>query len=224
MISFSRWCLRRLKSLRLTGPQDAWVVQCWTLNRLLTRIPHHRSPICKFRAPKQLASHEPDNMNANLRSDDDMPLLRTLLVVALLLALIAVFGSCAYNKNLQPAQATPGTGEGGFELADANHDGKLSRSEASDFLTNQIFNAIDLDHNGEITKEEWSKGGARPMSDFRKRDANHDGIVSRAEALNYGRVHGMTKKAFGEADKNHDGALDRNEVERYYASREGSPR
>jgi Ca2+-binding EF-hand superfamily protein len=34
----------------------------------------------------------------------------------------------------------------------------------------------------------------------------------------------MTKKAFAEADKNHDGALDRNEIDSYYASREGSPR
>lgn len=163
-------------------------------------------------------------MNANLRSEEDLPLLHSLWMMALLILLIALLGGCAYNKNLQPAQATPGTGEGGFELADANHDGKLSRTEASDFLTNQIFNAIDVDHNGEITKEEWSKDGARPMSDFRKRDANHDGIVSREEALKYGRAHGMTKKAFAEADKNHDGALDRNEVESYYASREGSPR
>lgn len=163
-------------------------------------------------------------MSANLRSDEDLPLLRSLGMMALLILLIALLGGCAYNKNLQPAQATPGTGEGGFELADANHDGKLSRAEASDFLTNEIFNAIDLDHNGQITKEEWSKGGARPMSDFKKRDANHDGIVTREEALKYGRAHGMTKKAFAEADKNHDGALDRNEVESYYASREGSPR
>jgi Ca2+-binding EF-hand superfamily protein len=162
-------------------------------------------------------------MNATLRSDDDLPLLRALQAMALLIFLIALAG-CAYNKNLQPAEATPGTGEGGFELADADHNGKLSRSEASDFLTNQIFNAIDLDHNDQITKEEWGKDGARPMSDFKKRNANHDGIVSREEALKYGRAHGMTKKAFAEADKNHDGSLDKNEVESYYASREGSPR
>ena len=109
-------------------------------------------------------------------------------------------------------------------MADANHDGKLSRAEASDFLTNQIFNAIDLNHNGQITKEEWGKGRSRPMADFKKRDTNHDGVITREEALKYGRAHGMTKKAFAEADKNHDGALDRAEVEAYYASREGTPR
>jgi hypothetical protein len=191
-----------------------------------TVVPSEAKPLSQLQigAPNAAPSHEPKYMNANPSSDEDITLLRTLWIVALLVALVAFFSSCAYNKNLQPAQATPGTGEGGFELADANHDGKLSRDEASDFLTNQIFNAIDLDHNGQITKEEWSKGGARPMSDFKKRDTNHDGVVTREEALKYGRAHGMTKKAFAEADKNHDGALDRNEIESYYASREGSPR
>jgi Ca2+-binding EF-hand superfamily protein len=142
----------------------------------------------------------------------------------LMLPLLGFLTACAYNKNLQPAAATPGTGEGGFELADANHDGKLSRAEASDFLGNQIFDAVDVNHDGKITKEEWTAGGARSSADFKKRDSNHDGIVTRDEALKYGRAHGMTKKAFAEADKNHDGALDRKEVEAYYASREGSPR
>ena len=179
-------------------------------------------PPLQIGAPNSWLSHEPDYMK--LRSAEHLPLFHLLRIVALLVPFAVFFDGCAYNKNLQPAQATPGTGEGGFELADADHDGKLSRSEASDFLTDQIFNAIDLDHNGQITKEEWSKGGARPVSDFRKRDANHDGSVTREEALKYGRAHGMTRKAFAEADKNHDGSLDRNEVEAYYARRDGPPR
>src|SRR5215475_12132703 len=96
-------------------------------------------------------------MNANRLSEEGMQHCQSFRNFMLLVILTGLFSSCAYNKNLQPEQATPGTGEGGFELADANHDGKLSRAEASDFLTNQIFNAIDLDHNGQITKEEWSK-------------------------------------------------------------------
>jgi Ca2+-binding EF-hand superfamily protein len=163
-------------------------------------------------------------MNLNSSSAEDNRLLPTLLLLALLVALVGFFSSCAYNKNLQPAAATPETGEGGFELADANDDGKLSRAEASDFLTSQIFNGIDLDHDGQITQDEWSKGGSRPTADFKKRDADHDGTISREEALKYGQTHGMTKKAFAEADRNHDGTLDRNEVENYYASREGDPR
>jgi Ca2+-binding EF-hand superfamily protein len=142
----------------------------------------------------------------------------------LLAALLASLAGCATNKNLQPAQATAGTGEGGFELADANHDGKLSRAEASDFIAGQVFAARDTDHNGSITKQEWLAANPRDASGFNKRDANHDGTMTKAEALKYARAHGMTAKAFAEADKTHDGVLDRAEVEAYYASREGSPR
>jgi hypothetical protein len=153
----------------------------------------------------------------------EKPCLRLPLAAAALV-LLGALGGCASNKNLQPAQATPGTGEGGFELADTNHDGKLSRNEANDFLIGELFNATDTNHDGHITMEEATAGDPRRRADFKKRDANHDGIVTREEAIKYGRAHGIANKAFREADKNHDGALDRAEVQAYYASREGSPR
>ena len=62
-------------------------------------------------------------------------------------ALIAL-SACTSNKNLQPEQATATTGAGGFDAADANHDGKLSRNEASDFLVNEIFDTRDANHDG----------------------------------------------------------------------------
>jgi Ca2+-binding EF-hand superfamily protein len=144
--------------------------------------------------------------------------------IFLLAPILGVLGGCAFNKNLQPAAATPGTGEGGFELADLNHDGKLSRTEASDFLVGEIFNASDTNHDGRITKDEWTPGDKQAAAEARKRDANHDGIVTREEAVKYGRKHGLAIKPFQVADKNHDGKLDRAEVQAYYASREGSPR
>jgi hypothetical protein len=142
----------------------------------------------------------------------------------LLATTLAALSSCATNKNLQPAQATPGTGAGGFELADTNHDGKLSRSEASDFIAGEVFAARDTNHDGQITKAEWTAADPRDSAGFKKRDANHDGTMTKAEALAYARAHGMAAKAFAEADKTHDGVLDRAEVEAYYNSREGTPR
>jgi hypothetical protein len=141
----------------------------------------------------------------------------------LVLPVAVLLSSCTYNKNLQPAQATANTGEGGFELADVNHDGKLSRAEASDFLVEQIFNASDLNHDGKITKAEWTSGDPTTAGEFEKRDLNHDGVVTREEALKYGRKHGLATKAFREADKNGDGYLSKAEVQAYYASREGPP-
>jgi hypothetical protein len=138
------------------------------------------------------------------------------------LAVIALSG-CTTNKNLQPSQATT-NGTGGFEEADANHDGKLSRNEASDFLVNEIFTSRDANHDGWLTQQEWAAGDRARIRDFKKRDANHDGIVTREEAIAYGRAHNIANKMVREADKNGDGMLDRAEVQAYYASREGPPR
>lgn len=134
-----------------------------------------------------------------------------------------VLNGCQTNKNLQPPEATS-TGGGGFDLADANHDGKLSRDEASDFLVNEIFNSRDANHDGHLTRQEWTGAEASRKADFKSRDANHDGIVTKEEAIKYGRAHGIANKVVREADKNGDGMLDRTEVQAYYASREGPPR
>ena len=142
--------------------------------------------------------------------------------IFLSLAFIAL-NSCTTNKNLQPSE-TVGTQTGGFDLADADHDGKLSRDEASDFLVNEIFNSRDANHDGRMTLKEWTGGDPSRAADFKKRDTNHDGVVTKEEAIKYGRAHGVANKIMAEADKNHDGKLSRKEVQAYYASREGPPR
>jgi hypothetical protein len=142
--------------------------------------------------------------------------------VVLLLALVAFF---AFQANGNPPAAQPvATAEGdAFSPADTNHDGKLSRNEASDFLVIKIFISRDANHDGRMTLEEWIGGDPTRSADFKKRDANHDGIVTMEEAITYGRAHGMVNQIMLEADTNHDGALSRAEVQAYYASREGPP-
>ncbi|HEX7530006.1 MAG TPA: hypothetical protein VF333_02600 [Pyrinomonadaceae bacterium] len=144
--------------------------------------------------------------------------LRRAFVVFALVALSA----CATNKNPQPSQPTA-SGTNRFDQADANHDGKLSRDEASDYLVNQIFDSRDTNHDGKMTEQEWTGGDPSRAADFKKRDANHDGVVTKQEAIAYGRAHGVVNKIMKEADTNHDGYLQRSEVKAYYASREGPP-
>lgn len=131
--------------------------------------------------------------------------------------------SCAKNQNLQPSE-TVTTGSGGFDAADENHDGKLSKDEGSDFLVNEIFDSRDANHDGRMTQKEWAAGDSARAADHKKRDANGDGIVTKEEAIKYGRAHGIANEILREGDKNHDGALDKAEVQAYYASREGPPR
>jgi len=59
------------------------------------------------------------------------------------------------------------------------------------------------------------KGDPSRLADFKKRDANHDGVVTKEEAIAYGREHGIANKIMREADKNHDGFLDRARVQAY---------
>ena len=72
-----------------------------------------------------------------------------------------------------------------------------------------------------MTEAEWIGGDPSRAADFKKRDANHDGVVTLQEAMAYGRKYGVVNKIMVEADTNHDGYLERSEVKAYYASREG---
>ena len=140
-------------------------------------------------------------------------------VVALALGALS---ACATSNSSSPNQLTP-SGAKSFEQADANHDGKLSRDEASDYLVIEIFDSRDANHDGKMTEAEWIGGDPSRAADFKKRDANHDGVVTLQEAMIYGRKYGVVNKIVLEADTNHDGYLERSEVKAYYASREGPP-
>ena len=131
------------------------------------------------------------------------------LIVALVLALSA----CATHQD------SP-TGAARFERADADHDGKLSRDEISDYLVIEMFDARDVNHDGRMTPEEWIGHASFRAAEFQKRDANQDGIVTKEEAIKYGRAHGVANNVLRDGDKNHDGGLDKAEMQAYKVSRE----
>ena len=141
--------------------------------------------------------------------------------VILLLAAVALFAFPANGITPAPTTAPAAAGPDGFSPADANHDGKLSRDEASDFLVIRVFVARDANHDGRMTLEEWIGGDPTRSADFKKRDANNDGIVTMQEAIAFGRASGVVNEIMREADTDHDGALSLAEVTAYYASREG---
>ena len=107
-----------------------------------------------------------------------------------------------------------------FDLADINHDGKLSKNETSDFIVNWVFAVVDTNHDGKITEQEWAHGDPSRLTQFNKRDANKDRSVSKREAFLYARKHGVAAKLIQEADTNHDGHLERSEVMAYAKTHE----
>ena len=111
-----------------------------------------------------------------------------------------------------------------FAKADANKDGKLTSNEASDFSVIGVFESLDTNKDGKLSLSECAVEGApATVKNFGKRDLNKDGFVTRQEAIEYARKHGMVVKEFSTADKNKDGYLSREEVIAFYGSKEGKP-
>jgi Ca2+-binding EF-hand superfamily protein len=129
---------------------------------------------------------------------------------AAVLASLALCG-CATNNKPQPS-ATAQTGTDTFASVDNNHDGKLSQSEAGDFVVYKVFEVYDSNHDGRLTLVEWTKGDPSRTNDFKTRDANRDDVVTLEEAIVYGHLGGGGVSLVRKADKNRDGKLDRAEI------------
>lgn len=109
-----------------------------------------------------------------------------------------------------------------FDAADTDKDGKLSAGEVSDFYVSSIFDSRDGDNDGKMTLTEWVIDGDKVQTaNFKKRDANKDGTVTKAEALSYARKHESLKQVFTEADTNKDGTVSREEAKAFYGKHEG---
>jgi len=112
------------------------------------------------------------------------------------------------------ASAESGTKDS-FDLADANHDRKLSREEAGDYLVYVVFVFRDKNRDGRLNEKEWAAGDRNQIAAFKLRDANEDGAVTLEEAIVFGRRGGGGVALMRRADKNRDGKLDRAELEAY---------
>jgi Ca2+-binding EF-hand superfamily protein len=135
--------------------------------------------------------------------------------IGLVALFLCVTNGFAGNKSGQQS-ASPGSGKkDSFDLADANHDGKLSREEAGDYLVYVVFVFCDKNRDGRLTQKEWAAGDRNQIAAFKLRDANEDGAVTMEEAIVFGRRGGGAVALMRRADKNRDGKLDRAELEAY---------
>ena len=103
-----------------------------------------------------------------------------------------------------------------FRRADLNHDGKLSKPEFSDGLAVLIHQKFDANNDGAVTKQEWQAvEGTGNDSGFKKRDPNHDGKITLPEVRQLVVKAPRFASLFDEIDTNHDGFLDRAEIEAF---------
>jgi Ca2+-binding EF-hand superfamily protein len=117
------------------------------------------------------------------------------------------------------AVAQTGQGQGGgrfaamFAMADANHDGTITRAEF-DAARAARFLQMDADHNGSLSAAEsprWGSGQAQPTAaggpEHVRGDANGDGSVSRAE------WDAESTRMFSRLDTDNNGAISQAELQ-----------
>lgn len=117
-----------------------------------------------------------------------------------------------------------GGGMGGMMRADTNHDGTITRAEAT-AQADAMFDRMDTNRDGRLTADEMTAwhdrmqaqrggdaavpppGGPRHAPGMgRKADPNGDGVITREEF----RARAMTR--FDRMDANHDGVIDKTEL------------
>lgn len=112
--------------------------------------------------------------------------------------------------------AGPRAGESLSKLLDGNTDSKVSREEFAKIVS--LFDALDKDHNGELTTEELNgffrtvnevqaeaTGGVEVNNLFEKYDKNKDGKITAEEFGN--------ERLFKSMDLNKDGEVNRPEAD-----------
>jgi Ca2+-binding EF-hand superfamily protein len=96
-----------------------------------------------------------------------------------------------------------------FKQLDANGDGHLTQDEAK--IPQRFFDRLDTNNDHVLSLDEFLAqpdfGGKRREFEFDRADANHDGQVTRAEALQ------AAKARFEKLDTNHDGVVTREEFQ-----------
>lgn len=97
-----------------------------------------------------------------------------------------------------------------FRRMDTNHDGKVSRAEFSAGFADAVLAAYDQPRTGSVTAEQWNgieRAGKRSVESFSTLDANKDGKLTRDE-LNAGpQRDAIVNRIFDRIDKDHDGFI-----------------
>jgi Ca2+-binding EF-hand superfamily protein len=137
------------------------------------------------------------------------------------LAATLLAGLCAAPVDAQDMPSGPATAKLAkeFDQADTDKDGKLSDDEAKKagfFTTDQKFDSVDADGDGQITLFEFGDAVQKRlrgyMSDRDSADKDGDGYVTEDEAKLSG---SSILDIFRKADKDGDGKVARDEIDVY---------
>ena len=116
-------------------------------------------------------------------------------------AMLALLAAAAPVSAQVKTEAAPDR----FDVADANHDGKVDRSEYDNFVDELVL-LYDANRDGKLSHDEIAT--ARDPSKFDRIDADHDGFLTAQE------IEAFSGSDFAAMDANSDGSIDRDEARR----------
>ena len=120
-------------------------------------------------------------------------MLKRALVGFTLLVAIAAPAAAQVKADADPAR---------FDVADANHDNKVDRTEYNNFVEEWVL-LHDTNRDGKLSRDEVAD--APDPGKFDTVDSNHDGF------LEAGELTAHSDNDFAALDANSDGAIDRDE-------------
>lgn len=94
-----------------------------------------------------------------------------------------------------------------FQRMDANHDGQVTRAEFSAGFADAILTVYNQPATGSVNAEQWSGIERARTSAFAALDRNHDGRLTRDEMTSGPARDAVVNRIFDRIDKNHDGVI-----------------
>lgn len=141
-----------------------------------------------------------------------MKAIKELFVAAVYTALLA--GCTTPRQTSNPLAAA-------FDVADRNHDGRISRAEFIDWNTERLFKIYDRNHDGVVDLNEFRAiEGPNHDDRFRRIDRHHNGRITLEEAKADPTIRRAMGATFQGIDTKHQGFIDREEWNAYAEKRQ----
>ena len=129
--------------------------------------------------------------------------MKPLLSVSLAGVLLAEVAGCAIRLPTRPDAETATI----FQRMDTNHDGRVTRAEFSAGFADAILTVYNQPATGSVTAEQWNGIERARSSAFAALDRNHYGKLARDEMTSGPQRDAVVNRIFDRIDKNHDGVI-----------------
>ena len=94
-----------------------------------------------------------------------------------------------------------------FQRMDTNHDGQVTRAEFNAGFADAVLTVSNQPTTGSVTPEQWNSIERGRTSSFAALDRNGDGRLTRAEMSSGPARDAAVNRLFDRIDRNHDGVI-----------------